>query len=56
MSRLLLSSGKKIELDIEPTSALDWEPEDYGADDEGDHKLEIDISDNLPIKQHKEKQ
>ena len=45
MSRLLLSNGKTISLDIEPTSALDWDPEEYSADDEGEHKRQLDIED-----------
>lgn len=58
MSRLLLSYGKKIEipLDIGKPMYDDMDIEDYGADEEGDHKLEIDIIDNLRIKPNKEKQ
>ena len=43
MSRLLLSNGKPIEIPLD--NGVDME--DYGADDEADHKLEVDIEDAI---------
>ena len=53
MSRLLLANGKQIEIPLDKGINM----EDYTADDEADHKLEIDVEDGIRYdKLKKEKQ